>query len=147
MSSLRTVRYVIGGLFAWSASVFFGAVLLDVVYSSLLGDPSGSSLQTVYREVSDFLLVLGAPTLLVGLLAAAIWWNSAPARSLFLISLLCLSLEFSMPIVLFPLLRTSPDSSSFGFGPYVRLVPLALASLLALAAFRSLSRDPLPRGD
>jgi hypothetical protein len=144
-SSLRTVRYVIGGLFAWSASVFFGAVFLDVVYSSLLGDPSGSPLQSVYREVSDFLLVLGAPTLLVGLLAAAISWSSPPARNLFLISLLCLSLEFSLPIILFPLLRTS-DSSTFGFAPYVRLVPLALASLLALAAFRGLSRDPLPRG-
>lgn len=143
MSSLRTARYMICGLFAWSASVLFGAVLLDVVYSSLLGDHSGSALQTVYREVSDFLLVLGAPTLLVGLLAAAISWNSPPARSLFLISLLCLSIEFTIPIVFSPLLRTSPDSSTFGFAPYVRLVPLALASMLALAAFRSLSRDPL----
>jgi hypothetical protein len=139
-----TAANVFGALYAWSAAVFLGAVLLDVVYSSLLGDAGGAFLQSVYRQVSDFLLIIGAPTFLTALAAIALSWDSRPARNLFLISLLFLSLEFILPVMLLPVLRTPPDSVALGISPYIRLVPLGLASILALTAFCTLFREPEP---
>jgi len=147
MRSLRTVRHVFGALYTWSAAVFFGAVLLDVVYASLLGVVDESLTQPVFGEVSDFLLVLGAFSLLAGLAAIALAWNVPLARNLFALSLLVLAVsEFLVPIVLFPLLRATPDSSVLGITPYVRLVPLALASLLALGGLWALFLESLPPG-
>ena len=144
MSSPRTVRHLFGALYAWSAAVFFGAVLLDVVYSSLLRDVDPSLAAAIFGEASDFLLLLGAPTFLAGLAAIALFWNTPSARSLLALSLLAHCLEFLAPIVLIPVLGTTPGSPGLGITPYVRLVPLALASLLAIGAFRALNRDPLP---
>jgi hypothetical protein len=59
VSSLRALRQVSGALYTWSATVFFGAVLLDVVYASLLGAVDESITQPVFGEVSDLLLMVG----------------------------------------------------------------------------------------
>lgn len=141
MNTLWRLRNLVCAWYAWSASLFFGAVLIDVVYSSLLR-ASGAS---VFGEVSDFLLLLGVPMLLAAVAALALSWNTPSSRNLIALSLLCLSLEFFGPIVLFPVLRTSADPLSRSIGPTVRLASLALASLLAMGAFRALfleSRAP-----
>lgn len=127
-------------MYAWSAAVFFGAVLLDVVYASVLREAGGGFAQSVFGEVSDFLLLLGAPTFLSALAASVLSWNVPTVRNLFLASMLILSLEFVVPIVLFPALRTSSASPLPNVMPYVRLLPLALASILALGGFRKLPR-------
>jgi hypothetical protein len=140
-----TVTHLFGALCAWSATVFLGAVLLDVAYAGLLKNVDESLVRPVYGEVSDFLLSLGGFSFLAALTATAVSWDFPSARNLFAASSLLLASEFLAPIVLFPLLRASPDSSLAGVGPYVRVVPLALASLLALGAFRASFRDSLPR--
>lgn len=147
MTSLRTVRNLFAALYAWSSAVLLGAVLLDVVYSSRLGHVDESFARSVYGEVSDFLLLLGALTFLAALVATALSWDAPAARNLFASSLLLLSLEFLAPIVLVPLLRALLDSSALRMTPYLRLAPLALASLLALGAVRALIREPSSPGD
>jgi hypothetical protein len=141
MSSLGRL---LGGVYAWLAAVFFGSVLLDVVYSSLLRDAGGGLGQSVFGEVSDFLLVLGAPMLLAALAAIASSWSTPAARNFFLASLGALSLEFIGPILLFRVLGTSPSSPLQPISPYIRLLPLGLASILALGGFRNLYRMALP---
>jgi hypothetical protein len=142
--SPRTFRHLVGAVYAWSAAVFFGAVLFDVVYSSLLRDVDRVLTGSIFGEVSDLLLLLGAPMFLAGLAAIALSWNAPSARNLLALSLLALSLESLGPIVLFPVLRNSPDAPILGMTPYVHLVPLALASLLAFGAFGAMFRDALP---
>jgi len=141
---MSTLRDVVGGAYAWLAALFFGSVLLDVVYTSLLRDAGGPSLQDVFSEVSDFLLVLGAPTFLAALTAIALSWSTPPARTCFVASLVALSLEFIGPIVLFPLLGSPSNSPLPGISAYIRLFPLAVASILALAGFRNLYREQWP---
>jgi hypothetical protein len=141
---MSTLRNALSGAYAWLAAAFFGSVLLDVVYTSLLRDAGGPSLQGVFGEVSDFLLILGAPTLLAALAAIALSWSTPPARNLFLASLVALSLEFIGPMVLFPLLGNPSNSPLPGISAHARLIPLALASILALAGFRNLCRERVP---
>jgi hypothetical protein len=140
---MSTLRNALSGAYAWLAAAFFGSVLLDVVYTSLLRDAGGPgpSLQVVFGEVSDFLLILGSPTLLAALAAIALSWSTPPARNLFLASLVALSLEFIGPMVLFPLVGNPSNSPLPGISAYARLIPLALASILALAGFRNLCRE------
>jgi hypothetical protein len=133
---------LLGALYAWTAAVYFGAVLLDVVYSSLLGSVDERLARPVYGEVSDFLLILAGLSLLAGLAAIAVSWDFTPARVLFAASLLVVAAsEFLTPIALRPLLGTSPNPPVLAITPLVRLVPLALASLLALGAFRAVPRE------
>jgi hypothetical protein len=142
----RGIRHLLGALYAWSVTVFFGAVLLDVVYANLLHGVSAATLEPVYRGVSDFLLVLGALVLASALAAIVVSAGNRPATYLFAASLVCLSSEFIAPIFFFPLLRTSPESVVGAIGPGLRLLPIALAPLLALGALRGTFRDPIAPG-
>lgn len=134
--SRPTLENTLTGLFALATAGLGGAVLLDVVYSSLLrgGDPA--LLQRVFHAVSDLLLLLGAPTLLLGVLATAVSWERPRARRLLALSLLCLAVEFAVPMVVFPLAGISRLAPGPGLLPLLRVLPFAAASLLALAAFR-----------
>jgi hypothetical protein len=142
MSESRNLGRLLGAVYAWLLAVFLGAVLLDIVYSTLLEDVedflAGPS---VYSEVADFLLILGALTILFALAAIVVSWDVGSARNLFLLSsMLLVGFEFLVPIVLFPVLRSSPGSAILGLGPLIRLAPTALASLLAFAGVRDLYR-------
>ena len=135
---MKSVRNFLGALYAWSTAVFFGAVLIDVVYASLLREAAGAFVKPVFGEVADFLLLLAAPVVFTALAATALSWDVPGARHLFLASLLVLALEFILPIFLSPLLKTSPNSPITGISPYLRLAPLAVASVLALGGYRNL---------
>jgi hypothetical protein len=132
---------ILAGIYAWLLAVFFGSVLLDVVYSRLLksaeGFPAGSP---VFGEVADFLLILGAVTFLFALAAFVFSFGSAPARNLFLASFLLLGFEFVAPVILSPLLQGQMASSISALGPWLRLVPSGLASVLAFAGLQALYR-------
>jgi len=142
MSESRNLGRLLGTIYAWILAVFLGAVLLDIVYSTLLKDVDGFLAgPSVYSEVSDFLLILGALTILFALAAIVVSWDVGSARNLLLASsLLLVGFEFLVPMVLFPVLRSSSGSSILGLGPLIRLVPTALASLLAFAGVRDLYR-------
>jgi hypothetical protein len=138
----RTVQRILGALYAWLAAIFLGAVILDVTYASLLGNTGDPAVQSAFREVSDFLILLGGPTLLAGLAALAACWKLPSARAFCLASLIALSFEFIAP-VFFPALKTSTAADLPGFTSLIRLLPLLLASLFALAALSFLLREPV----
>jgi hypothetical protein len=141
MSSLRNLGRLVAAVYAWILAIFVGAVLLDIVYSGLLEGVGGClNLPAVYSEVADFLLIPGSLAVLSGLAAIVTSWHVRLARNLFLASLVLLvGFEFLLPVFLFPALRTSAGPSFLGLGPWIRLVPTALASILALAGSCKLS--------
>jgi hypothetical protein len=144
MASLpRSIRQLFGALYAWCVAVFFGAVLLDVVYGDLLNALSASLEQSVFGEVSDFLLILAAFSSLAALAAIGLSIGIRSATYAFASSLLLLSSEFLGPIVFFPLLRSLPLSMIPPIGTFLRLSPVALASFLAFWGLRASFQDPL----
>jgi hypothetical protein len=135
-------------LYAGLLAVFFGEVVLDVVYARLLDRTGGfAGLAAVYAHVSDFLLLLGAPTLLLAFLAIAAAWSSRAARAPLLASAFLLGVEFLAPMLLAPALRGPESAWPAGFGAGVRLVPLALAALLAFAGLGRLSGGAISARD
>lgn len=140
MSGWRSIVQFLAGLYAGLQSVLLGAVLLDIVYAGLLEKAGASpAVSTVYAEVSDFLLLLGALTLLGAGAAIVAAWRAAPARNLWLAGVaLLVGGEFLAPILLFSFLRGAPASALAGLGPYLRLTPAALAFGLAWAGLHRL---------
>lgn len=144
MNIPQTFKYVLGGLYAWFVTVYFGAVLLDITYSRLLTDLIAFDLQPVTGEVADFLLLIGAFVFLCGLLAIAASWKAPAARNFFATSLLVIIASALLALmVLFPLFRIAPELPLFRYSWLFRLAPIGLGSLLGLLGFRSLSNEPL----
>lgn len=113
------------GLYAWLTAVFFGAVLMDVLYASFLGHQFEiSQITPVFSDISDMLLRLGVFLIGSGFLAVGFTWQHAKARNFLIASLLVYFFEFSLPMV-FPYLKTS-------VGPFwIRLLIVGAATLLA----------------
>jgi hypothetical protein len=65
------------------------------------------------------------------------YWPQPAVRNLYAASLFIVGLELVGPLFLLPVLATAPDSLVRVLGPVLRLVPIALASIIALAAFHS----------
>ncbi len=85
----RIAKRFFGGFYVWSISVFFGAVLLDVVYSRLVQTSvSGGKESSIFHDVSDFLLLIGGVMVLSGFIAVVSSWNVPASRNLFALSLL-----------------------------------------------------------
>jgi hypothetical protein len=148
MDSLRNVRHFFGALYAWWIALFLGTVVLDLVYSRLLVSAVGTlAVASVYREVSDVLLLLGAFAALAGLIAVGVTWRVPSARALFALSLLAVGSEFVVPLILGPIFTGSPEAAPFGIGPLVRFLPIGIASLLAFLGFRSTVLGPPLSGD
>ena len=113
------------GLYTWMVTVFFGAILLDVVYFH-----TGSGTTDMFQEGSDFLLLLGMLTALAGIGAVAASWGWEITRNYFLTSFLILSVEF-ISSMLSPLLQWLQASPEFNLGTYIRLVGSLLPTVLA----------------
>jgi len=56
------ISHFFGGLYTWIVTVFFGMILLDIVYSSQVPEAV-----IEYAEVSDFLLLIGVLTILIAI--------------------------------------------------------------------------------
>lgn len=126
-------QFLLAGLYTWVVSTFFGVVLLDIVYANLaLRTFTPSQTETVFSDVSDFLLIIGGLTILAGLGAILSSWNSAAARYLFVASMVLLLAEFLAPMLFFPLFESIRVNLGINIGPLFRLVGNALASLLAI---------------
>jgi hypothetical protein len=113
------------GIYAWLTAVFFGAVLMDVLYVSFLAHQMEiSKITSVFSDISDMLLRIGFILVLSAFAAIASSWNFPRARNLLIASLFIYSFEFTLPM-LFPYLKTS-------LGPFwIRLLLVGSASLLA----------------
>jgi hypothetical protein len=132
-------QYLFSGLYTWVVSLFFGAILLDVVYSRLAFRTLQPSETTgVFSEAADFLLLIGAFTVLTALGAIGSSWNLGSARYLFIASTLFILGEFLVPPLFSSMFESMGVNLGINFGPFVRLVGSALASILAFAGLSQL---------
>ena len=118
-------KFLLPGIYAWITAVFFGSILMDVLYARLLAHfTDTSAITTIFSDVSDMLLRLGFILILSALAAIISCWNCTRARNYLIASLFIFSFEFSLPII-FPYLKTS-------LGPFwIRLFVIGTASILA----------------
>jgi hypothetical protein len=111
------------GFYSWIAAVFFGAVLLDIVYSNSLSEAS-----VAFSEGSDFLLLIGFVTILSAVGAVILSWNSSTARYYFMASSGILLFEFLIPVFFSQLI---PDTQGSGWMTDLRILINGMASILA----------------
>ena len=126
----RFIRLFFVGFYAWISAVFFGGIILDVVYArnleNILSAPDKASFSA---EISDILLYIAFILVIAALVAIALSWKSPPARNFFIASLLVFSLEFWLPI-LFSTIKIFQDLS------WLRLLIDGSASLLAFVGLQ-----------
>lgn len=133
-------RFLLCGLYTWIVSVYFGAILLDIMYANLaLKLIDSSEIVTLFSEVSDFLLFISIFPILAAIVAIGSSWSMKTARILFIASILVLLIGFLAPLMFFPLIRNLQASLGVNIGPWVRLVGSALPSILAFAGLWKLN--------
>lgn len=125
-------QFLLAAFYTWTASVFLGAVLLDIVYFNAASRTIAPA-ETImlFSEAADFLLLILALTLLAGMVAVASAWKVGPVRNLFIASLLLVVAEFLAPMLFFATIEFAQASLGFNVGSWVRLILSALASILA----------------
>ena len=112
------------GLYAWIINIFFGAILLDIVYSNLIVSRNIEAVE-IFEEVSDFLLIIGVVVIVAAAVSIVLSWKFKIARYLFIASLLIILFEFLAPVIL------SQFVQEFSNGQWLRLSISGLASILA----------------
>jgi len=116
-------------VYAWMTAVFFGGVLLDLVYFKTLNDRLGTSDgAALFSEVSDFFLLFVFVLIVAAIAAIALSWRSATARIYFAASLLFVIFELITPVIFSQFIT---NSQNIGFGPWLRITLNGIASLLA----------------
>jgi hypothetical protein len=128
-------RFLFVGLYAWVAAVFFGGILLDMVYAKNLKDILESSESAmVFSEIADTLLCIGFVMVIPAIGAIAVSWKFIIARNLFIASLLAFSFEILIPI-LFPFIKNIQGLS------WIRLLPSGIGSILAFIGLHKYYRQ------
>jgi len=128
-TNLGRFGFLVVGFYAWVTAVFFGGILLDIMYSHLLyGVLSTFESTTVFSEVADILLLIGVITILAAIGAIAFSWSSRIARNLFIASLFILIFEFLTPVFFYQFVQNVKE---LNIGPWLRIIPSGLASILA----------------
>ncbi len=121
-------QFLLAGLYTWIATIFFGATLLDIVYARLASrtfQPSETA--PIFSEIADFLLVIGALTVLTALGAVGSAWHLGSARNLYIASLFFVI----APMLFYGLIAAVQAGLGLNIGMWVRLATSALSSLLA----------------
>ena len=132
MKSVANGQFLLAAFYTWTASVFFGAVLLDIVYFNAASSSlAPAETLMLFSEAADFLLLILALTLLAGMVAVGAAWKVKPARNLFIASLLLVVAEFLAPMLFFSIIETAQASLGFNVGSWVRLTLSALPPILA----------------
>jgi len=132
MKSVANWQFLLAAFYTWTASVFFGAVLLDIVYFNAASSSlAPAETLMLFSEAADFLLLILALTLLAGMVAVGAAWKVRPARNLFIASLLLVVAEFLAPMLFFSIIETAQASLGFNVGSWVRLTLSALPPILA----------------
>ena len=127
--TLERFRSLVIGFYVWVSTVFFGGILLDIMYSNLSHGVLGTSESTaVFSEVADNLLCIGVIMILAAIGAITFSWNSRIARNLFIASLVILILEFLTPVFFYQFVKNAKE---LNIGPWLRIIPSGLASVLA----------------
>jgi len=132
MKSVANWQFLLAAFYTWTASIFFGAVLLDIVYFNAASSAlAPAETLMLFSEAADFLLLILALTLLAGMVAVGAAWKVRPARNLFIASLLLVVAEFLAPMLFFSIIETAQASLGFNVGSWVRLTLSALPPILA----------------
>jgi hypothetical protein len=135
-NSREILSSLVVGFYAWIISIFFGAVILDVVYAILLGKyPMTSGTAKLFSEVSDFLLRIGFFTVLAALGAISFSWRIGIARNYFIASLIVLSVEFLAPFFV--------SEAALNSGYWIRVIIGGAASVLAIIGLYKFKRQEI----
>jgi hypothetical protein len=160
----RTLSEVVSGIYAWSAMVAFGGVLVEtiVIYPNVFHDPPASLAGAVeffaVTGPADFFPPLGAAILVAAVITLVLVWRSRPARGWIGASLVSLLLgEFLFSALFFwPrneimftegvavhsvefLQRTATE---FETGHWARLAMSGVTAALAFIGFLRFYREP-----
>ena len=121
-------QFLLAGLYTWIATTFFGATLLDIVYARLASRTLQlSETAPIFSEIADFLLLIGALTVVTSFGAVGSAWGVGFARNLYIASLVCVI----APIWLYWLIAAAQADLGINIGMWVRLATSALSSVLA----------------
>ena len=135
-------QYLLASLYACTASAFFGAILLDILYAhALSGNPDVSNSAAILSQAADLLLLLGIVTFLAGFGAIGATWNLPSARNLFIASLAVFAVEFLIPPLFGQFLRNLQANYGLAMGTWIRLLANAMSATLAFAALFKLYRS------
>ena len=115
------------GLYAWTVTIAFGAVLLDVVYASQVAPDSA----VVVVEMRDVLLGVAALTVLTAVTAIAAVWDWENARYLLVASFAVVVISMLTPMILSGVIGNAEETVGVRLGAWVRIGEAALASVLA----------------
>ena len=133
MKVLNPWQYLLAALYTWIVTSFFGATLLDVVYARLAANTFNPfETASLFSEVADFLLLIGALTVLTAIGAIGVSWSLKSARNLFIASVLCILL----PLLLYSLIDLVQTKLGLNVGTWIRLLTSALSSILAFLGLR-----------
>jgi hypothetical protein len=124
------MQFLFAGSYTWIASIFFGTVLLDIVYARLARYAfTPSETASLFSEAADFLLLILAFTILASVGAIIASWQVRSARNAFVASILCIVL----PLMFYSLISAAQADLGPNLGMWVRLVTSGLSSILAFA--------------
>ena len=128
----RTGSFLVG-LYFWVLTIYFGMVLLDIFYARQVPEATNA-----FREIADILLMVNFVALLSAMVAIAISRKSKKVINLLITSPLIFFLEFLIPAIfsIFGL-----NTQSISIGPWLRIIPGAAASILALIAMVEYDRE------
>ena len=138
MDKLNNWKYALPGLYTWTATILFGMTVLDIVYARL----AASNLDTadtadLFSEVSDFLLMIVAFTVLTAIGAILSAWQTTASRNLFIASISCVFL----PLLFFPFIESLQASTGINLGTWIRITVSGLTSVLAFVGLWQLSKS------
>jgi hypothetical protein len=131
-TTIKGINSFFAGFYAWIVTIYFGAILLDILYSNLVPQAV-----TAFSEVSDFLLLIGFVTILAAIGAIGLSWESRIARNFFIASLVIIALEFTGPLFLSQLIQNT-QRSLLTIG--IRVFINGSASILAFIGLYNLYR-------
>jgi len=115
------------GLYGWLYAGYFGLVCLDIVYAGTLQAEIDLSLsERIFRDISDFLLLLFALLVIAGGIALTVAARRPGPRNLLLVSWL-------LPVAAVPVVLVMGSTlNESGLGPSVRLLLMGVGSMLAM---------------
>jgi hypothetical protein len=121
------------GFYTWIVTIYFGAVLLDVVYANSVPESTAAP-----SESADFLLLIAFVTFLAALGAIIFSWKSSAARIYFIASFIIWIFEFLMPLFFSQLIKGTQ-----GAGTSIRLIMNGMGSILAMIGLYKFFRTGL----
>jgi hypothetical protein len=121
------------GFYTWVVTIYFGAVLLDTIYSNWVPEAAAA-----FSEASDFLLSIGVVTFLAAAGAIAFSWKSRTARNYFIASLVVILFEFLIPVFFSIFIR---DTQALGLATAIRITINGTASILAFIGLHKFYRQ------